>query len=68
MTTPVSFDSASEHLRLALPLMSKYRIPIAPLNYAVWYEYVAGSSPVLRDVIDRMINSEQVIDETLTRE
>ena len=68
MTTPVSFDSASEHLRLALPLMSKYRIPIAPLNYAVWYEYVAGSSPVLRDVIDRMINSEQAIDETLTRE
>ncbi len=68
MTTPVSFDSASERLRLALPLMSKYRIPIAPLNYAVWYEYVAGSSPVLRDVIDRMINSEQAIDETLTRE
>ena len=68
MTTPQSFDSASERLRLVLPLMSKYRIPIAPRNYAVWYEYVAGSSPVLRDVIDRMINSEQAIDETLTRE
>ena len=68
MTNPVSFETASERLRVVLPLMSRYHIPVAPLNYAVWYEYVAGSSPVLRDVIDRMVNSEQVIDETLTRE
>ena len=68
MTIPESFDTASERLRLALPLMSKYRVPIAPLNYAVWYEYVAGTSPVLRDVIDHRIQAEQVIDETVTRE
>ena len=68
MTATESFDTASERLRLALPLLSKYRIPIAPLNYAVWYAYVAGSSPVLRDVIDRRIENEQVIDETVTRE
>ena len=47
MTNPVSFELASERLRLALPLMSKYQIPIAPLNYAVWYEYVAGTRPVI---------------------
>ena len=68
MTKPVSFETASERLRLALPLMSRYHIPIAPLNYAVWYEYVAGSSPVLRDVIDRIVKNEQTIDENLTRE
>ena len=68
MTTPVSFELASERLRMALPLMSRHHIPVAPLNYAVWYEYVAGSSPVLRDVIDRMVKSGQGIDEALTRE
>ena len=68
MTSPVSFETASERLRIALPLMSRYHIPVAPLNYAVWYEYVAGSSPVLRDVIDRMVKSEQAIDEVVTRE
>ena len=68
MTKPVTFDTASERLRMALPLMSRYQIPVAPLNYAVWYEYVAGSSPVLRDVIDKMVKNEQAIDENLTRE
>lgn len=68
MTTPVSFELASERLRMALPLMSRYRIPVAPQNYTVWYEYVAGNSPVLRDVIDRMVKSEQAIDEVITRE
>ena len=68
MTDKETFDTASERLRLALPLMSKYRVPIAPLNYAVWYAYVSGSSPVLRDVIDHRMHNEQPIDETITRE
>lgn len=68
MTTNVSFQTASERLRLALPLMSKYQIPVAPLNYAVWYEYVAGTSPVLKDAIDQLVATEQAIDEKATRD
>ena len=67
MTKPVSFETASERLRLALPLMSRYHIPIAPLNYAVWYEYVAGSSPVLRDVIARFLGGDvTIVDSAVT--
>lgn len=68
MTTNVSFQTASERLRLALPLMSKYQIPIAPLNYAVWYEYVAGGSAALREAIDRLSRANEVIDEKVTRD
>lgn len=68
MTVPVSFETASEHLRLALPLMARYQVPVVPLNYAVWYEYVAGGSSTLSAAIERLINSNQVIDEKVTRE
>ena len=68
MTNPVSFELASERLRLALPLMSKYQIPIAPLNYAVWYEYVAGTRPVLKEAIDRLLKTDQGINEKQTRD
>ena len=68
MSKEVSFETASECLRLALPLMSKYQIPVVPINYTVWYEYVAGASPVLKETIDRMVAAEQKIDQTLTRE
>ena len=68
MSKEVSFETASECLRLALPLMSKYQIPVVPINYTVWYEYVAGASPALKETIDRMVAAEQKIDQTLTRE
>jgi diguanylate cyclase len=64
----VSFETASEHLRLALPLMSKFQVPVVPVNYAVWYEYVAGTSPVLKEAIDRLVGANQIIDESVTRE
>lgn len=32
---------AAEVLRVVLPLLSKYKIPPNPLNYAIWYEYIA---------------------------
>lgn len=68
MTRNASFEAASEHLRMALPLMSKYQIPVVPLNYAVWYEYVAGGSRALEDTLDRLIGANEAIDETATRQ
>lgn len=68
MSKEVSFETASEYLRLALPLMSKFQIPVAPLNYTVWYEYVAGASPALKETIDRMVASQQGIDQKVTQE
>src|SRR5687768_2746322 len=57
MNTNKSLPESAEILRLALPLMSKFKIPVTPRNYAVWYEYAAGSNLVLNQKIDHLINT-----------
>lgn len=57
-------EESAGYVRLALPLMSQYNIPITPRNYAVWYDYVSGKSRELRDAIDAMLSkAEQFSDE-----
>ncbi len=57
-------QESAGYVRLALPLMSQYKIPITPRNYAVWYDYVSGKSRELRDAIDAMLEkAEQFSDE-----
>jgi len=48
-------ETTAELARLALPLMSKLGVPMTPRNYAVWYEYVAGSNAALKEEIDRRL-------------
>jgi diguanylate cyclase len=47
-----SLESSSEYLRLALKYMGQFKIPLDPLNYTVWYEYVSGKNQRLKDAID----------------
>ena len=51
-TTSVEEDPG--YIRLALPLMSKYNIPITPKNYSVWYKYVSCADRELNKTIDTM--------------
>lgn len=60
-------DKAGEYLRLALPLMSRYAVPVTPPNYAVWYQYVSGANEALRRVIDDLIENGAEITEATTR-
>jgi diguanylate cyclase len=46
------YERASEHLRLALALLSEHRIPPSPLNYRLGYDYAAGNHATLRKAID----------------
>ena len=48
-------EKAGEFTRLALPLMSKFKIPTDPVNYAVWYEYVSGQNKDLKQAIDDIL-------------
>ena len=66
MLTKVTMELSSEYLRLALPYMSRYRVPITPQNYAVWYEYVAGANQPLKAALDTLVKNEQSIDEEIT--
>ncbi|MEQ8663734.1 MAG: GGDEF domain-containing protein [Gammaproteobacteria bacterium] len=65
-TTTTRFEIASENLRRAVPLMSRQRVPVVPLNYAVWYEYVAGSNAALKDTIDGLLAAGETVDESRT--
>lgn len=47
-------EKSAEYLRLALKFMGEYGIPVNPVNYLVWYEYVAGSNRKLTQGIDRL--------------
>ncbi len=68
MTTRTSFETASEHLRLALPLMSRQRVPVVPHNYAVWYEYVSSGCAGLKSTIDRLLSAGEPVDEGITEQ
>ena len=46
MSQKTSKDEAAEFLRLTLPMMSKYQIPVTPANYAVWFDYTSGDPEI----------------------
>jgi len=54
-------EKAAEFTRLALPLMSKFKIPTDPLNYAVWYEYVSGQNSGLKQAIDDILGQNATV-------
>ena len=64
----LTLETSSEYLRLALPLLSKHRIPVTPQNFTVWFDYVAGRSAALSEIIDNLIAAEAPINEDVTRD
>lgn len=50
-----SVEQAAERLRRAVPIMVKHGIPVTPLNYALWYTYVANEDPGLNQRIDDIV-------------
>jgi diguanylate cyclase len=48
-------NESAETLRIALPLMTRHKIPTTPENYAVWFHYVSNDRPELNKYIDRML-------------
>ena len=63
----ITLEMSSERLRMALPLMAKYKVPVTPQNYWVWYQYVSGDVVPIRESIDRLIDAGGLIDETATQ-
>lgn len=51
-----SLSFSSHCLKQAIPLMVKYKIPITPLNYALWYCYVSEKNHELSQELDTIIN------------
>jgi len=57
-TNPYSQDNfakASEHLRLAISLLTKHQIPPSPLNFRIGYDCVAGRSEELKTALAEIV-------------
>jgi diguanylate cyclase len=61
-------ETAAEFLRLTVPLMSRHQVPATPENYAVWYTYVSGDNPALKEEIDRLIGQEAAFSDAVNTE
>ncbi|MBE0370831.1 GGDEF domain-containing protein [Pseudoalteromonas aurantia] len=53
------FDTSLSHsaqcMKQAIPLMVKYKMPVTPVNYAIWYCYVLGSNDKLNKELDDIL-------------
>ena len=47
-----SIDDSKQYLQLALQHIGKHGLPMSPVNYWVWYEYVSGKNSQLNEMID----------------
>ena len=61
-TYTASPEQNSAYIRQVLPLMMQHSVPVDPINYAVWYHYVAGTSGNLNEIIDTLIRDQQPFD------
>jgi len=48
-------ERAGELLRLVLGQMAQWKVPPTPINYTLWYEYVAGTNAPLKHQMDRLV-------------
>ncbi|MEW6514962.1 MAG: diguanylate cyclase [Pseudomonadota bacterium] len=63
-----SIEKSAEYLRQALQLMTKQAAGLHPVSYAVWYEYVSGINPALRQRIDELTQNERLLDDTAVQQ
>jgi diguanylate cyclase len=50
---------AAEYLRKAIPLMVGRKIPANPINYTLWYNYVAEHIPLLKSALDKILAGDE---------
>ncbi len=54
MNYPENLAVAAEYLKKAIPHMVDQQLPANPINYTLWYNYVANHIPALSKALDRI--------------
>jgi len=57
---PSSVDDTAQFVRLAIPMMAKHSIPITPMNYTIWYNYVVGINRELNTTLDNIMANGEI--------
>lgn len=68
MNHAVSLAHSAQCLKKAILLMVKYRMPVTPINYAIWYCYIQGSNPSLNAELDHVIAEQQTCSQDKAKE
>jgi diguanylate cyclase len=50
------------HLKQILPLLVRHNVAANPINYAIWYDYVAGGNPNLNKAVDALLEDNKAFD------
>lgn len=61
-------EASGELLRMILPLLSKQAAGFHPISYALWYEYAAGINPLLKEDVDRFVETGKTLDDSMVSE
>lgn len=61
-----SIEESVAFVRQVMPLMAKHSAPMNPISFAVWYEYVSGVNPRLKEAVDTAIKDKMVLDAEAT--
>ena len=56
-------QASEEILRLLIQKMAEHPAAFTPQSYAVWYEYVTGINPALRETIGKLLDSGEKLDD-----
>ncbi len=51
-----SFLESTIFFKETIPLMMQYKVPVTPINYAIWYTYVNKTHPELNRALDKGIS------------
>ena len=57
---------SAEHLRAALPLMTRQNTALHPISYAIWYEHVSGTNPDLSRRMQELTQHGSALDDAQT--
>jgi len=55
MNYPENAELAASYLKEAVPKIVGSKVPANPINYSLWYNYVAGRNPALNKKLDHII-------------
>jgi len=56
------------YIKQILPLMVRHNVAANPINYAIWYDYVAGNNVKLTEVVNKLISQQIPIDSEISIE
>ncbi|MDP3331457.1 MAG: GGDEF domain-containing protein [Methylococcaceae bacterium] len=56
------------YVKQILPLMVRHNVAANPINYAIWYDYVAGNNAKLTEVVNKLISQQIPIDSEISIE